>query len=200
MRADTREGNVTDVIDALESLASPARRVLELAREDAILEGSHTVTPEHLLHGLLHQQAGAVPGHRTHLFDARGRYRNPSHGRRARRVGKSVVAGFRLGRPRTGSAKAVFDALGLELNDVRRELNAAQGRVFGSPGSSPKLSPATERILVASLDEAAKTGSPGVGTHHMLLGLLCECDTIASTVLARLGLTLEVVRKEAGRI
>jgi ATPases with chaperone activity, ATP-binding subunit len=61
----------------------------------------------------------------------------------------------------------------------------------------------TERarqVVVLAQDEARRLRHNYIGTEHLLLGLLREEEGIAARVLASLGVTLEEVRGQVGRI
>jgi len=61
----------------------------------------------------------------------------------------------------------------------------------------------TERarqVVVLAQDEARALRHNYIGTEHLLLGLLREQDGIAARVLDSLGITIEEVRVEVGRI
>jgi len=61
----------------------------------------------------------------------------------------------------------------------------------------------TERarnVVVYAQDEARSLRHNYIGTEHLLLGLLREEEGLAARLLASLGVTLEDVREQVGRI
>jgi ATP-dependent Clp protease ATP-binding subunit ClpC len=69
------------------------------------------------------------------------------------------------------------------------------GRAVDSRAITLSLS-ARRSIEVAAL-EAQRLGSEYIGTEHLLLGIMAERESLASKVLARLGIDPDVVRRQA---
>jgi ATP-dependent Clp protease ATP-binding subunit ClpA len=96
-----------------------------------------------------------------------------------------------------GVAARVLDSLGVELSKLRTAAEVLIGR--GDATTTPSeitLMPRTKKIIELAIDEARKLGHSHVGTEHLLLGLAREAETIASGVLASLGVSLEKVRHQ----
>ena len=61
----------------------------------------------------------------------------------------------------------------------------------------------TERarqVVVLAQDEARSLRHNYIGTEHLLLGLLREEEGLAARVLSELGVELEAVRAQVGRV
>ncbi len=97
----------------------------------------------------------------------------------ARRLGHPAVGTehllLGLLREGDGIAARALQALGVNLNKVRREV---------------------EKVLELAQEEGRKQGVSYVGTEHILLGLIREGEGVAARVLANQGLTLEKLRRE----
>ncbi|MCY0869317.1 MAG: AAA family ATPase, partial [Firmicutes bacterium] len=57
-----------------------------------------------------------------------------------------------------------------------------------------------QKVLTLAHEEAVRLGHPGVGTEHILLGLVREGEGIAAKALVSLGLSSEKVQKEVEKI
>jgi ATP-dependent Clp protease ATP-binding subunit ClpA len=58
------------------------------------------------------------------------------------------------------------------------------------------LSQQAKHVLEHASDEADRVNARGIGTEHLLLGLLRESDSLAAEILRSKGLKLEDVREE----
>jgi ATP-dependent Clp protease ATP-binding subunit ClpA len=54
------------------------------------------------------------------------------------------------------------------------------------------------RVVVLAMEEARRLTHPHIGTEHLLLGLLREPASLATEVLASLGVSVEEVRRRRG--
>ena len=97
------------------------------------------------------------------------------------------------------AAKALMN-LGVELEEVRRNVEFIVGRgdriVLGEIG----LTPRAKKVMELAVDEARRMNHHYVGTEHLLLGLIREGEGIAGGVLESMGITLERARDEVLRI
>ncbi len=57
-----------------------------------------------------------------------------------------------------------------------------------------------QKVLTLAHEEAVRLGHPGVGTEHILLGLVKEGDGIAAKALLSLGLSAEKIQREVEKI
>jgi len=98
----------------------------------------------------------------------------------------------------TGVASVVLKKMGVELKDVRNEIEkkVERGPEPVSSGQQLPYTPRAKKVLELSLEEARSLGHHYIGTEHLLLGLLRETDGVAAQVLTDLGLKLEDVREE----
>lgn len=93
-----------------------------------------------------------------------------------------------------GAAK-VLRKLGLEIEAVRNEV---ERRIV--PGNEKEkyfpFTPRARRILKLASEQAKELDTKSsVGTEHILLGVLCEADSLPARALHDLGITLERVRQ-----
>ncbi|OWZ84529.1 ATP-dependent Clp protease ATP-binding subunit [Natranaerobius trueperi] len=99
-----------------------------------------------------------------------------------------------------GIAAKTFVNLGVDLNEVRGEVeNLVQtGEVEqkGNVGYTPRV----KTVIELSTEEARKMGHNYIGTEHLLLGLIREGEGIAAKVLQELGLDLNRAREEVLKI
>jgi ATP-dependent Clp protease ATP-binding subunit ClpC len=107
-----------------------------------------------------------------------------------------------LPRERDGLAAGVLATMGLELSGARLTVEWILGRgdepVAGKLGWSPRAA----KVLDLSVAEARRLDHPGVGTEHLLLGIVREGRSIppdqgkgiAAGVLETRGLPLRAVR------
>jgi ATP-dependent Clp protease ATP-binding subunit ClpC len=95
-----------------------------------------------------------------------------------------------------GIAIKAFESRGISIDHVRQatEQVIARGRL--SPFGRLPYTQQADRVLEASRQEAARSGSSSVGTEHILLGLLQVRDGQAAQILRGLGLSLEQTRSQ----
>jgi ATP-dependent Clp protease ATP-binding subunit ClpA len=92
-------------------------------------------------------------------------------------------------------------AVGIEVEDVRRAVEASFGRGalerargrWLRRGHIP-FTPEAKKALELSLREALQLGDRHIGTEHLLLGLLRERCSSAKTVLVEQGISVERLR------
>jgi ATP-dependent Clp protease ATP-binding subunit ClpC len=63
-----------------------------------------------------------------------------------------------------------------------------------------RFTESARQVVVLAQDEARTLKHDYIGTEHLLLGLARQQDTVAQQALGSLGVTLEEVRGEVGRI
>ena len=102
----------------------------------------------------------------------------------------------------TSTGGRVLAGRGVEGDELRRRLLEIVRPGTGEPRDDPDL-PYTSRAK-AALEQAMRArlqiGSGGVGTEHLLLGILADERSIATQVLSSFGLTAEAVRAELRRL
>jgi ATP-dependent Clp protease ATP-binding subunit ClpA len=94
-----------------------------------------------------------------------------------------------------GAAAVALDRLGLELDDVRKQVEEMVG--LGSSTSPPRIpfTPRAKKVIELALREALQLGHNYIGTEHILLGLVREGEGVAAQVLVKLGADLSRVRR-----
>lgn len=97
-------------------------------------------------------------------------------------------------------AGRILDLLGINTNEIRKELN--QQLVQGEPHEAHELSLTfrAKRTIDLAYDEARLLKNNYIGTEHLLLGIIREEEGIAAQVLLKLGATLESARNQAHHI
>ncbi|KAF5205309.1 Atp-dependent clp protease atp-binding subunit clpa-like protein [Thalictrum thalictroides] len=102
---------------------------------------------------------------------------------------------------KTDIAAKVFKLMGINLEDTRLEVLKTIGRGNGFfPVEIPFTYRAT-RVLDHALAEATLLCHDNIGTAHLLLGLIREEDSVAVTVLQRLGIDdLNKIRNQVNRL
>jgi len=96
-----------------------------------------------------------------------------------------------------GVAALALQNLGIDLEQVRQEVEKAVGRGGGSLflGQIP-FTPRAKKVLELAVTEARNLGHNYIGTEHLLLGLIREGEGVAAQILTNLGADLEKVREE----
>ena len=93
-----------------------------------------------------------------------------------------------------GVAARVLRSLGIELNQVRSNVEFIIGRgeriVLGEIG----LTPRAKKVVELAVDEARRLKHDYIGTGHLLLGMMREGGGIAAGVLESLGANMQKVR------
>ena len=95
-----------------------------------------------------------------------------------------------------GVAAKALESMGINLDDVRREVIEIIGH-----GSQPvtghiPFTPRAKKVLELSLREGLQMGHKYIGTEFLLLGLIREGDGVAAQVLIKLGADLPRVRQQ----
>ena len=98
-----------------------------------------------------------------------------------------------------GVAAKALAALGISLDDARREVEAIIGRGAEPSGHIP-FTPRSKKVLELSLHEARQLNDDWIGTEHILLGLIREGDGVAVQVLDRRGIHPDHLRQPVIRL
>jgi ATP-dependent Clp protease ATP-binding subunit ClpC len=118
----------------------------------------------------------------------------------ARRLDHSYVGPehLLLGLIREGSGVATkaLDALGIEPDRVREQVEEQVGRGQASPSGRIPFTPAAKQTLELSLSESQHLGHSYIGTEHILLGLIRGGDEVAGRLLTGLGADLDRTREQ----
>jgi Clp amino terminal domain, pathogenicity island component len=95
-----------------------------------------------------------------------------------------------------GVACKALESLGIGLETVREQVEAAVGRGKKAGSGHIPFTPRAKRVLELSLRESLQLGHNYIGTEHILLGLIAEGDGVAAQVLVGLGANAEVTRRK----
>ena len=95
-----------------------------------------------------------------------------------------------------GMAARVLATRGVTVQAARDSVVARAGRKEPAPTGQIAFTPALNRALELSLDEARALGHGLIGTEHLLLGLARGADGAVAHVLADLGTTPEQVHRD----
>jgi prophage maintenance system killer protein len=99
-----------------------------------------------------------------------------------------------------GVAARALRSFEVELERVRGRVQEIIGEGRGVPFGQLRLTPRGDRALDLAVREAGEPGRGGVGTEHVLLGVLREGEGIGAQVLGEFGLELDEVRRRVRRI
>jgi ATP-dependent Clp protease ATP-binding subunit ClpA len=99
-----------------------------------------------------------------------------------------------------GVAAQALRVLDVDLDTLRREVEALVGRgQQPTPGHIP-FTPRAKKVLELALRESVQLGHAYIGTEHLLLGLVREGEGPAAQVLQQRGVELNTVRQEVIRL
>jgi ATP-dependent Clp protease ATP-binding subunit ClpC len=94
-----------------------------------------------------------------------------------------------------GVAALALEALGISLEDARRDIEKLIGQGEAIPTGHIPFTPRAKKVLELALREALQLGHNYIGTEHILLGLIREGEGVAAQVLQKLGADLARVRE-----
>jgi len=100
----------------------------------------------------------------------------------------------------TGIAAKVLGEQGVNLKDVRTEVEKIIGRGSGFTPVEIPFTPRVKRIFESSLNEARQLGHNYIGTEHLLLGLIQDRDGVAAKVLQNMGVDPNAMRTQVIRM
>ncbi|QLH24205.1 ATP-dependent Clp protease ATP-binding subunit [Streptomyces sp. Rer75] len=86
-------------------------------------------------------------------------------------------------------------SIGVPAAGMRERVERTLTRGTTTPSGHIPFTPAAKRVLEDADRESTELGMHHVGVEHLVLGLLCEQDGIATRVLGAYGLDLEAVRE-----
>ena len=95
-----------------------------------------------------------------------------------------------------GVASKALESLGIELENVREQVQQIIGQGQQAPSGHIPFTPRAKKVLELSLREALQLGHNYIGTEHILLGLIREGEGVAAQVLVKLGADLNRVRQQ----
>ncbi len=95
-----------------------------------------------------------------------------------------------------GVAAKALEALGINLDAVREQVQEIIGQGQQAPTGHIPFTPRAKKVLELSLREALQLGHSYIGTEHLLLGLIREGEGVAAQVLTKLGADTNKVRQQ----
>jgi len=98
-----------------------------------------------------------------------------------------------------GVAAKALRALDVDLDTLRREVEALVGRGQQPQRGHIPFTPQAKKALELALRESVQLGHDYIGTEHLLLGLVREGEGPAAQVLEQRGIELNTVRQEVLR-
>jgi hypothetical protein len=99
-----------------------------------------------------------------------------------------------------GVAATALRALDVDLDTLRREVEALVGRGQQPASGHIPFTPQAKKVLELALRESVHLGHAYIGTEHLLLGLVREGEGPAAQVLAQRDIELNAVRQEVIRL
>ena len=101
-----------------------------------------------------------------------------------------------LGLSREAVGSKLLMGLGVNLDDLQKEVEDMIGRGKGAPEKAIPLSPRSKRALELAHEEARSSGERFIGAEHLLLGLIREDEGIGAQVLKRRGIDYGRAKQE----
>jgi ATP-dependent Clp protease ATP-binding subunit ClpC len=95
-----------------------------------------------------------------------------------------------------GLAAQALAALEVSLDAARDQVVEIVGEGTSQQSGHIPFTPRTKKVLELSLREAQRLGDDGIGTEHILLGLVREGKGVAAQILVRLGASLDRVKAQ----
>lgn len=105
-----------------------------------------------------------------------------------------------LVRETEGVAAKVLSNLGVELSKVRSAVEFIIGRGERPSPGEIGLTPRAKKVIELAVDEARRLNHHYIGTEHLLIGIMREGEGVAAGVLESLGVTLDKIHAETGRV
>ena len=90
--------------------------------------------------------------------------------------------------------------LGINLEDVRQQVEDLLGRGQQGPSGHIPFTPRAKKVLELSLREALDLGHDYIGTEHILLGIVREGQGVAAQVLAAMGAGEDEIRAKMSEL
>src|SRR5271169_2225566 len=97
-------------------------------------------------------------------------------------------------------AAKVLETLGVNLANVRQEVEAIVGRGGQTVQQEMVFTPRAKRVIELAFEEARQLNHNYIGTEHLLLGLVREGEGVAARVLSNLGVDPSKIRAEITKL
>jgi ATP-dependent Clp protease ATP-binding subunit ClpA len=175
-------------------LTPRAKKVIELAVDEARRLNHHYIGTEHLLLGLIREGEGIASG----ILESVG-----LNLEQVRRETLAVLNKADIKSPPepvpedtsiAGSVEATDSGAAITLGPLQNEDDRIAEYSGDSKDRFDRLTPRARRVLAYSQEEAQRFQHNYIGTEHLLLGLVREQGGIAAHVLHNLGVELNKVR------
>ena len=96
---------------------------------------------------------------------------------------------------REGVAGRALQAVGVTIEDARRQIEEVIGKGETLPKGHIPFTPRAKKVLELALREARQLGHHSIGTEHILLGMIQEGAGVGVQVLGKLGAEPEHLRQ-----
>ena len=93
----------------------------------------------------------------------------------------------------SGVAAAALEECGVTAEALEKEIANVDGRGIQTSLSPDSFTPRTKRVLRTAMMISARAGSSYVGTEHILLAIVSESDSYATSILRKLGVSSNAV-------
>jgi ATP-dependent Clp protease ATP-binding subunit ClpA len=199
-----------------ERFSTSARKVVLRARQEARELRQPYIGPEHLLLALLEDQDGIAYAVLHEAGVDRERVRADVQrlgGTPSKVLGEDDAAALRtIGIDLDAVLARIEESLGPDalepippagrrglLSRIRRRSQGPVEGEFGAvtgekQGGATRFTPRAKKVIGLALREAVRLGSDGIGTEHILLGLIRDGDALVAKVLNEAGVTLDDLR------
>lgn len=97
-----------------------------------------------------------------------------------------------------GQAVWALTSLGVDLSKIRASVDfiiGHTGDIEKRPQGKIGFSPRAKKVIELAINEAQRMGHHCLGTHHLLIGLLLENESMGGSVLENLGVKVDKVRQ-----
>ncbi len=101
---------------------------------------------------------------------------------------------------RDGSACNLLEKLNVPIDELKSEVFKHMALVKEYRGNDMTLTPRAKRVIDLAYSEARNLKHDYIGAEHLVLGLICERDSLAARVLASFGAKLKEARLAAAGI
>mgnify|MGYP000105991712 CR=1 FL=1 len=94
---------------------------------------------------------------------------------------------------------AVLGSFGVELDEIREEIESIVGDNESPVRGRPDLTPRLKKVLEIARLESRQLGDDYIGPEHLLLGLVRENEGVAARILAARGIHRSEIRRSVLR-
>ena len=94
------------------------------------------------------------------------------------------------------AASEILGGMGITYSRTKSEIISMVGMGMRGFITSPQMTPRAKRVTELAYEEAKILGSEKIMPEHLLLGIIREGEGIAIHVLSKLGIDLQILRRE----